>query len=94
MKMNEQHRQLVWKKIKSKVYAKRCPACQEHFSLSGVTLYDDIVQMEQYGNGLRMYGGRVLPVVVLGCNNCGYLMNFSANLLGIIDPRTNKLIEV
>lgn len=59
-----------------------CPICRQ----SKYTLLDgyfvDVIQDKYQGMQL---GGRLLPSVILVCNNCGHLESFSLGVLGLLD---------
>lgn len=59
-----------------------CPICHQ----SRYTLLDgyfvDVIQDKYQGMQL---GGRLLPSVMLVCNNCGHLESFSLGVLGLME---------
>lgn len=71
----------IAKKIQTKAPSLRCPACSNSdFTLTegyfAHDLQDDLVS--------RHIGGKNVPVVPIACKNCGFIMEFSAGILGIL----------
>lgn len=64
-----------------------CPICHQ----SKYTLLDgyfvDVIQDKYQGMQL---GGRLLPSVMLVCNNCGHLESFSLGALGLMESEDKK----
>lgn len=64
-----------------------CPICHQ----SRYTLLDgyfvDVIQDKYQGMQL---GGRLLPSVMLVCNNCGHLESFSLGVLGLMESEEIK----
>lgn len=69
------------KKIQEKAPSLKCPACSKSdFTLTegyfAHDLQDDLIS--------RHMGGKNVPVVPVACKNCGFIMEFSAGILGIL----------
>jgi RNase P subunit RPR2 len=65
----------------------RCDACGAELW----TVLNRVWQLtEHHGNGC-LPGGRVIPLVVAQCNNCGNMRLANAITLGVIDGRTGAL---
>lgn len=74
-------REDIVKKIYEKTSGLKCPACSKsEFVLTdgyfAHDLQDDLVT--------RHMGGKNVPVVPIACKSCGFIMEFSAGILGIL----------
>lgn len=82
----ENKKEEIVKKINEKTSGLKCPAClNTDFILTGGyfahDLQDDLLS--------RHIGGKNVPVVPIACKNCGFIMEFSAGILGIL-PKEDK----
>ena len=67
-----------------------CPICHQS-KYSFVDGYSvDIIQ-QQY-KGLQL-GGRIMPKVILVCNNCGHIDSFSLGVLGLMEDNADDTDE-
>ena len=62
----------------------KCVACGK----DDFTIIDRIFQYPEFQGGSN---AKVIPIVVLFCDNCSHIENFSAVTLGIIDISEKKL---
>lgn len=85
--MSEEEKMKIAKALSQKLGNIVCPICHQ----SRYTLLDGyFASTVQKGyKGLEL-GGRVLPSVMLVCNNCGHLDNFSLGVLGLMDAEDNN----
>lgn len=80
--MDEETKKQIINALTKRVESFVCPMChQSKYSfVDGYTV--DAVQKD-YKN-IRL-GGRLIPSVMLVCNNCGHIDRFSLGVLGLID---------
>lgn len=59
-----------------------CPMCNNQ----GLSVIPNIFELREYNNGDIIVGGKqgTIPVVPIGCPNCGYTMFINAILAGVI----------
>ena len=80
--MNEERKRLIVKVLSQRVSSIVCPIChQSKYSfVDGYTI--DPVQDDYKAVQL---GGKIIPSVMLVCNNCGHIDRFSLGVLGLMD---------
>lgn len=80
--MDEETKKQIINALSQKVGSFVCPIChQSKYSfVDGYTV--DAVQ-EDYK--VIQLGGRLIPSVILVCNNCGHIDRFSLGVLGLIE---------
>lgn len=80
--MDKETKRQIINALSKRVESFVCPMChQSKYSfVDGYTV--DAVQ-EDYKN--IQLGGRLIPSVMLVCNNCGHIDRFSLGVLGLID---------
>lgn len=77
MHLNEAQKEIVRKHL-AIIREHPCPICSKsHFAASSIVFRLPEIQ-----------GGASYPVVAVTCQNCGYLMLFSAMQLGVFDSDT------
>lgn len=81
------NKESIVKKINSKVSNLKCPVClnSDFVFTDGYFAHDlqeDLVS--------RQMGGKNVPVVPIACKNCGFIMEFSAGVLGILPNKDNE----
>lgn len=86
MPLSQAKQQEIINALSTKSMNYECSFChQRHFVLQdGYTLF----AMQDDVRGLQL-GGRAMPVVMLLCNNCGYVMQFAIGSLGF-SPDTGE----
>lgn len=75
------------KKLQEKGRSLLCPVCANNNFVLAEGFVNELLQ-ENMGGGL-VIGGPSIPEVVVVCNHCGYVMKFSAGLLGLL-PEKNE----
>ena len=55
---------------------KICFICKEN----NWNLHSDITEIRNYYGGSMVLGGKVIPIIVLTCLNCGNTLLFNANI--------------
>lgn len=80
--MNEEKKRQIVKALSQRVSSIVCPIChQSKYSfVDGYTI--DPVQDDYKAVQL---GGKIIPSVMLVCNNCGHIDRFSLGVLGLMD---------
>lgn len=83
--IKEEEKKKIIEILNNKVGHFSCPICHKgHFSL--VDGYSTTVLGEDYH---EIYlGGRILPYVMLVCDNCGYISHHALGSLGILENKT------
>ena len=76
------------KKLQEKGRTLICPACGNGNFILADGFASDSLQ-DQIGGGL-VIGGPSIPEVVLVCGHCGYVMKFSAGILGLLPEKIEK----
>lgn len=61
-----------------------CPVCGEHHFVLGNTLCTPLNMID---SGNLDIGGKILPLVPVTCENCGYTMFFNSKVLGCLDEK-------
>lgn len=92
--MSEDKKKQIAKALTERIGAIVCPICRH----SQYTLLDGYFasSLQNGYKGIEM-GGRVLPSVMIVCNHCGHLDNFSLGVLGLMENEntdTNESINV
>ena len=62
-----------------KITAKSCPKCSK-----GAWSITDIVAAAGVTDGSMVVGGSGYPALIVICNNCGYMENYSAVVMGLM----------
>lgn len=80
--MNEERKKQIINTLSQRVSGFVCPICRQakYSFIDGYTI--DPIQ-EDY-KGLQI-GGRMIPSVMLVCNNCGHIDRFSLGVLGLME---------
>lgn len=85
--MNEEKKRQIANALSIRTGNIVCPICHQ----SRYTLLDgyfvNVIQDKYQGMQL---GGRLLPSVMLVCNNCGHLENFALGVLGLMEAEEKK----
>lgn len=77
----------IVRKIQEKTSSLKCPVClKSEFTLAGGYFAHDL----QEDLVTRHIGGKNIPVVPIVCKSCGFIMEFSAGVLGILPKEENK----
>lgn len=96
--MSEDKKKQIAKALTERIGAIVCPICHR----SQYTLLDGYFasSLQNGYKGIEI-GGRVLPSVIIVCNHCGHLDNFSLGVLGLMENEnsgtnesTNKTDEI
>jgi hypothetical protein len=59
-----------------------CPMCK----VGDWLVQDDLFELRQFQRGALMIGGPVIPVVPVGCSNCGHTVLVNAITAGALKP--------
>lgn len=89
--LNSEQQKKILKHIKEKVkFLDKCPICYEPATLQ---LLDEMFEIRESSNDPKKItlGGKMIPIIVVVCNNCGYTMFFNAFTAGAI---TRKPINI
>ncbi len=77
------------KKLQEKNRSLVCPVCGNNNFILADGFVNDLLQ-ETMGGGL-VIGGPAIPEVVIICGHCGYVMKFSAGVLGLLPEKTENV---
>lgn len=80
--MNEEKKKQIINALSQRVSSFVCPICHQskYTFVDGYTV--DPVQEDYKGMQL---GGKIMPSVMLVCNNCGHIDRFSLGVLGLME---------
>jgi hypothetical protein len=86
--MTEEKKRQIVKALSQRVSSIVCPIChQSKYSfIDGYTI--DPVQDDYKAVQL---GGKIIPSIMLVCNNCGHIDRFSLGVLGLMDKEAPTL---
>ena len=86
--MNEEMKIKIAKALSERIDSLSCPICHQ----SKYTLLDGyIVNPLQSRIDNMQLGGRLIPSIMLVCNNCGHLDKFSLGVLGLMKDKRNEV---
>ena len=68
-----------WIRKKSTAAGRECPVCQ-----TSVWTVTDVQEVRPFSHVEAAYGGLVIPVFLLVCDNCGYCRMFNAIKAGVV----------
>lgn len=90
MKVPEEFKKDVAEKIGTAIGpSHECPMCKKADEL---LISEDIFHLSEFhGVGKQNSPGKIMPLVILSCNNCGYVMNFNAITLGVVDAEEDSV---
>ena len=76
--------------LKEQINLQQCPFCGKN-SLVWSTV---VFEMREYQGGNLVIGGnsKIFPLITATCSKCGNVVFFNAITLGLIDPKTGKVI--
>lgn len=77
------------KKLQEKGRSYVCPICGNNNFILADGFANDMLQ-ETIGGGL-VIGGPAIPEFVVVCGHCGYVMKFSAGILGLLPGKTENV---
>lgn len=76
------------KKLQEKARSYVCPICGNNNFILADGFVNDLLQ-DNMGGGL-IIGGPSIPEVAVVCSHCGYVMKFSAGILGLLPENIEK----
>ena len=85
--LNEEERKKIAKVLSERIGNFTCPICKKgHFSL--IDGYSSHVLTDNY----RMINldGKMIPFIMLACNNCGFISQHALGSLGLLDQKDNS----
>jgi len=86
MKLNQEQRDLVLKKIESFI-SKSCFSCDSKEWILNETLFE---LREFQGGNLILGEGGVFPVFTITCSKCGHTNFFNAITLGVVNKKNDE----
>ena len=66
---------------------KICPICNEGMWNASPTIFE----MREFRGGDMVVGkGKIIPIIPITCNNCGYTVNVNAVKIGVVDSKEER----
>jgi hypothetical protein len=84
----EQTEKLI-RKISSFAQISGCELCK---SISW-TVHDKLYELREFNAGTFTVGGPLIPLAVFQCTRCGNMHFLNALAMGLIDPKTGRLVD-
>ena len=81
--MNQEDKDRIVNKLKEKGALNDCPRCNHNrFSIVDYSYLQPIEDPKKI-----VIGGSTIPVVIVGCNNCGFIVQHALGILGLMDNK-------
>ncbi len=81
MKLNKEQLDILNKKLGKYILKKRCTICRHKKWLS----MDNVFEFPNFDRDVFMLNGRIIPIIIIYCENCGLQIPFNAIILGIVE---------
>ncbi len=90
MALNDTQKDRLAQRMREMLTGRKCDWCGHvNWGVSG-----SLHQLTEFdAEALQIVGGARVPVVVVGCHNCGNTRMFNAIALGLIDPNTGRWVD-
>ena len=69
--------------FRAKWAGRSCPMC----GIGRWNVQDSTYQLLEFNQGSLVFGGPVIPVIPVVCNNCGNTLLVNAIIAGVIEPQ-------
>jgi hypothetical protein len=83
---SKQHQNLADLVVEKFNGGKECPSCKNSKSW----LVECVVEMREYHEGLSLGGAYIVPLVMLTCKGCAFVLFYNAIHFGVVNKRTGK----